>query len=345
MSQDDSIPFLKIHAGQEEEEALVEVARSKWWTVGERTRKFEDAFAAYVGARHAVFVSSATEALYLAYESLKLKNRTFKVPSLTFTSTAAEIVHSGNSVEFIDVDLQTICATGEYQGPLVAVHYGGNHSDARGEVTVEDSAHLIARNQCSNSPNLVCFSFAYSKNISTGEGGMITTNDEATYHWLLSARSFGMDKFGILNSEKHPDWPYSVEFLGWKGNATEFQAALGLVQLAKLERVNARRKQIVEQYNREFGYSWRGVHLYPVFVEDRVKFLRSMKEAGIQCSVHYIPLHWMPAYREYPRQALPNTEWLGRHLITIPLYPDLSDIEIERVTRAAKLSGPLIQPL
>lgn len=344
MGPDNSIPFLKIHAGEEEERALIEVARSKWWTAGEKTRQLEAAFGQYVGAKHTLFVSSATEALFLAYEALGLKNRTFKMPSLTFTATAAEVLHSGNHVEFIDVDRKTICATGRHAGPLVTVHYGGNRSDAQGDVTVEDSAHLIARDQCRGSRNLVCFSLAYSKNISAGEGGMIATNDDGVHQWLVRARSFGMERFGLLNSPEHPDWPYSVEFPGWKSNATDFQAALGLVQLPKLERVNERRRVIVDHYNREFGYRWHGVHLYPVFVEDRVRFLRGMKEALIQCSVHYIPLHWMNAYRTCARQDLPNTEWLGKHLVTIPLYPDLTDAEVERIVSTAKRLGPFIDP-
>jgi len=338
MSENLKIPFLKIHFGQEEKRALVKVLESGWWTAGPVTLKFEEKFAGYVGAKYAVFVSSATEALFLALKALQLRNVTFRVPSLTFTASAGEIIHSGNKIEFIDVDKDTICASGDYHKPLLKVHFGGNYSLAQGKPVIEDSAHLVEKNQCKNNPNIVCFSFAYAKNITCGEGGMVATNDKKIYDWLIKARFFGINRFGLLNNRKHPDWPYQVDFLGWKSNATEFQAALGLVQLAKLEKINKRRRKIVNYYNREFDYQWQGLHLYPIFVKERSKFLRAMIRAGIQCSVHYIPLHWMKAYQPYCNKkiSLPNTEWLGKHLVTLPLYPDLSDIQVEYIVKNVK---------
>lgn len=254
---------------------------------------------------------------------------------MTFTATAAEILHSGNRVRFVDVDRDTICVSGVYDSPLVKVHYGGNFSAANGSVTVEDSAHLVRRDQCRENPNLVCFSFAYSKNMTTAEGGMLTTNSDEINQWLRRARFFGINRHGLLKEPQHPDWPYTVEFPGWKSNASEFQAALGLVQLPKLEALNARRRAIADYYNQRFGYRWTGLHLYPAFVDNREEFLRRMQTAGIQCSVHYIPLHWMPAFRGCEAEELPNTEWLGKHLVTIPMYADLSDIDVEYVADSA----------
>ncbi len=329
------IPFHRISFGEEEKQALIEVANSGWWSQGPKTEEFEHRFAEYVGARHALFVSSGTEAIFLALEALGLKGVTFSVPSLTFTATAAEVLHSGNHVRFIDVDRETICATGTYDSPLVKVHYGGNFSTAQGTVTVEDSAHLVRRGQCAGNPNLVCFSFAYSKNMTTAEGGMVATNSDDVNQWLRRARFFGINRHGILRNAEQPEWPYTVEFPGWKSNASEFQAALGVVQLPKLEALNARRRKIADYYNQRFGYRWEGLHLYPVFVDDREQFLRFMQAAGIQCSVHYIPLHWMPAFRDCEMTGMPNTEWLGRHLVTIPMYADLSDVDVEYVADTA----------
>lgn len=288
-----------------------------------------------MGARHALFVSSGTEALSLAFQALGVKDVTFAVPSMTFTATAAEILHSGNRLRFVDVEMDTICVSGKYDTPLVKVHYGGNLSAASGTVTVEDSAHLVRRDQCRGNPNLVCFSFAYSKNMTTAEGGMLTTNSDEINQWLRRARFFGINRHGLLNEPQHPDWPYTVEFPGWKSNASEFQAALGLMQLPKLEALNARRRAIADYYNQRFGYQWTGLHLYPAFVNNREEFLRRMQAAGIQCSVHYIPLHWMPAFRGCEATELPNTEWLGKHLVTIPMYADLSDIDVEYVADSA----------
>ena len=342
MSSPFRIPFHRISFGEEEKRALTEVASSGWWSQGPKTEEFEHQFAAYVGARHALFVSSGTEALFLAFQALGLKDVTFSVPSLTFTATAAEVLHSGNHVRFIDVDRDTICATGNYDTPLVKVHYGGNFSSARGGVTVEDSAHLVRRDQCRDNPNLVCFSFAYSKNMTTAEGGMLSTNSDEVDQWLRRARFFGINRHGLMNNAQHPDWPYTVEFPGWKSNASEFQAALGLAQLPKLEALNGRRRAIAEYYNQRFGYRWNGLHLYPVFVDNREGFLRHMHAAGIQCSVHYIPLHWMPAFRDCATTHMPNTEWLGKHLVTIPMYADLSDIDVEYIADTAARFSELL---
>ncbi len=289
-----------------------------------------------------MFVSSGTEALFLAFQALGIKDATFSVPSLTFTATAAEVLHSGNRVRFIDVDRDTICASGSYDTPLVKVHYGGNFSSARGSVTVEDSAHLVRRDQCRDNHNLVCFSFAYSKNMTTAEGGMLATNSDEIDQWLRHARFFGINRHGLLHNAQHPDWPYTVEFPGWKSNASEFQAALGLAQLPKLELLNERRRTIAEYYNQRFDYRWNGLHLYPVFVGNREGFLRHMNAAGIQCSVHYIPLHWMPAFRDCATTPMPNTEWLGQHLVTIPMYADLSNIDVEYVADTATRFAELL---
>jgi perosamine synthetase len=342
MSSPFRIPFHRISFGEEEKQALIEVASSGWWSQGPKTEEFERRFADYVGARHALFVSSGTEALFLAFQALGLKDVTFAVPSLTFTATAAEVLHSGNRIRFIDVDRETICATGTYDSPLVKVHYGGKFSTAQGTVTVEDSAHLVQREQCRDNPNLVCFSFAYSKNMTTAEGGMLATNSDEVNQWLRRARFFGIDRHGLLKNAQRPDWPYTVEFPGWKSNASEFQAALGLAQLPKLEALNARRRAIAEYYNQRFGYRWSGLHLYPIFVDDREAFLRSMQTAGIQCSVHYVPLHWMPAFQSCETTDMPNTEWLGRHLVTIPMYADLSDVDVEYVADTAARYTPML---
>jgi len=335
------IPFGKIYFDDKEKKALISVLETGWWSTGARTKNFEEKFANYVGAKYTVFVNSATTALFLALEALQVKKKTFKVPSLTFTASAAEIIHSDNKIKFIDVNRETMCAEGKYKGALMKVHYGGNYSNASGSITIEDSAHLIKKNQCKNNPNIVCFSFAYSKNMTCGEGGMMAINNKKIYQWLRKARFFGINR-----EIKKQSWPYQVDFLGWKGNATEFQAALGIVQLAKLEKINECRQKIVEKYNKNFGYNWQGLHLYPIFVKNRAKFLKLMFKAGIQCSIHYIPLHYMKAYRSYVKKDtyLPNTQWLGDHLVTLPLYPDLTKKEVEYIIKNVRENSQILYP-
>jgi len=342
MSAKYNIPFLRVNMGEEEKQALSEVVDSGWLVLGPKTEELEKRFAEYVGAKHAVFVSSASLALFLAPQALGKKGEVFKVPSFTFTATAAEMIHAGNSVEFVDVDLDTLSVGGKFEGNLVKVHYGGNYSKATADTVIEDSAHVMKRDQCRGNPNIVCFSFAYSKNVSGGDGGMICTNDQAVYEWLIKARQFGRKKIDPLKDTEHPGWTYEIEFFGWKGNATEFQAAVALAQFKKLDSLNAKRDEIVRIYNQAFERSWSGNHLYPICVSNRQEFMTRMQEEGVQCSLHYVPLHWMKAYKDILGRELPNTEWLGKHLVTLPLYPNLSDDEINHIVSSAQKFGQFV---
>jgi dTDP-4-amino-4,6-dideoxygalactose transaminase len=271
-------------------------------------------------------------------------------------ATVNAIEHVGAKPVLADVEPDTLNLDPERVAAAITpatravlpVHYAGHPVDLdafaalaepAGLHIIEDAAHAVSARYkgrlIGSSDNPTAFSFYATKNMTTAEGGMLTTNSDEINQWLRRARFFGINRHGLLKEPQHPDWPYTVEFPGWKSNASEFQAALGLVQLPKLEALNARRRAIADYYNQRFGYRWTGLHLYPAFVDNREEFLRRMQTAGIQCSVHYIPLHWMPAFQGCEAAELPNTEWLGKHLVTIPMYADLSDIDVEYVADSA----------
>lgn len=332
------VPFCRPAFDEQEVRAAIKTIRSRWITTGPVTEKFEQKFAEYVGSKYAVFVNSGTAALRLAIEWNKTKHKlkTAYVPSLTFAATAHEAVHAGLKIIWGDVDQFSMCLEPTEEGDIaIPVHLTGNRAPVDYKCpVVEDSAHLVERNQCKNSKNLVCFSFYATKNLSTGEGGMIATNDKFAYEWLKRARHHGIDR-GPGGSPI-----YEVEFLGWKANQSDIMAAIGLVQLKKLDANNKRRKQIVEMYNRGLNQRCTGLHLYPVYSHDRVKFINEMAKAGIQCSVHFRPLHKMKAYN--CKDTLINTEYLGDGLISLPLYPGMTNKQVKYVIDTANKTKLLI---
>lgn len=342
------IPFCKPSWDEREVEAVSEVIRSGWWTDGPKVKEFETKFAEYVGAKHAVFLNSCTSALFLSLKWEQKKKgfiaNTVYVPSLTFCATVNEIVNAGMIPVFGDVDRDTLCLepNGEEYGMALPVHLIGNQAFTDYPYpVVEDSAHRIIKGQCFGSKNSVCFSFYATKNISTGgEGGMICTNDDDAYIWFQQARHHGISKGGWDRYKEGGSWRYDIEFVGWKANSPDMQGAIGLVQLDKLDSFNANRFRVIDTYNSEFGYFHKGLHLYPILVGDRDEFITFMKKNGIQCSVHFLPIHKMSAYKF--DVDLPNTDYLGEHLVSLPLFPSMTNQEVEYVCQKVKESNQLL---
>jgi dTDP-4-amino-4,6-dideoxygalactose transaminase len=205
---------------------------------------------------------------------------------------------------------------------------------------IEDSAHRIDKDQCRDSQNLVCFSFYATKNMTTGEGGMIATNDKEAYDWLMQARHHGISKDGWNRYKKGGAWKYDIEFVGFKANQSDILAAIGIEQLKKLPDFDKRRRDIITIYNEAFGYMNDGLHLYPVLVKNRDTFIKEMAKANIQVSVHFLPVHKMTAYSF--EQKLPRTEFLGEHLVSLPLYPSMTNREIDYVIDTAILTKQIL---
>lgn len=353
------VPFSKPAITEEEIQAVTKVLKSGWLTTGDITKQFEKKFAKYVGAEYAIAVNSCTSALFLSLKALGVgEGDEVVIPSLTFTATASVVVHCGAKPVFADVDKETLCldpllafdAMTPHTKAIIPVHLTGNPAsrifrevalDPYVKVVV-DSAHRITRKEVP--ADFTCYSFYATKNMTTGEGGMITTNNKDKADWLRQARLHGLETGAEDRYRGGKKWIYNVNFPGWKCNPTDISSAMGLVQLKKLPEMEEKRKKLIKRYNKALGYNRTGTHLYPILVDNRDKFMVKMREAGVGVSVHFLPLHLMPAYKDYkPPQPLPNTEFLGEHLVSLPLYPDMTEKEQEYVIDNVKKIGGLIK--
>lgn len=326
-----NIPFHRSTFDQEEIKAIKEVIKSGWLTMGKKTLEFERKLACYIGAPYVIAVNSCTSALFLAIKAILRKRAIKKItlPSFTFSATAAVCLHNGLEIEFGDIDKKTfnLKKTSNWSIP---VHFAGLYCQQE-NVVVEDSAHRIVKNSFGG--NLTAYSFYVTKNISTGEGGALATDDKETAQWLTQARLHGLSAGAWKRYQRKGDWQYQVKFPGWKMNMTDLQAALGLVQLKKLPAMQERRQQLVARYNRWLGGIDREAnHLYPVLVNKRTQFIEYMKKNGVSCKVHYLPLHLQPAYKKW-KKKLPNTEYVGRRIVSLPLYPGLKYKEVDLISK------------
>lgn len=342
-----NIAFAKAYIDKEEIDAVSKVIESGWLTMGEQTVEFEGEFAGYVGARKAVAVNSCTSALFLALKALGIgPGDEVIVPSFTFAATANVVVHTGATPVFADVKPEDFTLDpksvekvwSKKTKAVMPVHYAGNlaHTKYRALV-IEDSAHRIAKNH--NSKNLVCYSFYATKNLTTGEGGMITTEDEKLADWMVKARLHGLSRDAWNRYDPKGKWFYDVEFSGYKFNTIDMLAAMGRVQLAKLGEMEGKRKMVIGKYNQLLGLNNQGTHLYPILVEKRDEFMGYMKELGIGCSFHFLPLHKSPAFSKIKTPKLPVTEYIGYKVVTLPLFPGLASSDIEYVCQKIKEFG------
>jgi len=379
------VPLSDIDFGPEEVEAVQQVVHSRWLTMGAITQKFEQEFAAYTGARHAIAVTNATAALHLACVTAGLgPGDEVILPSLTFVATANAVRYTGATPVFADVEGEAslnispqaieACLTEKTRAILV-VHYGGYACNMpailaiahkHGLFVMEDAAHAIGsqlnERMLGTWGQIGCFSFFSNKNMTTGEGGMLVTDDDQLAARLRLLRSHGMTSLTWDRHKGHA-WSYDVVDLGYNYRIDEIRSALGRVQLQKLERNNQLRRektllyhQLLQELCPEIGIPFQehpGVsacHLLPILLPSytaREAFMEMMKSKGIQTSIHYPPIHLFSAYREqgFPAsQKLENTESLTAHEVTLPLYPALSDADIKLVVEAVRASlASLIQ--
>lgn len=347
------VPFCRPYITKRERRAVDSVLKSLQMGCGEEVSEFEKEFAEYVGSKYAVAVSSGTAALFLSLQAMGIKEDwNVIVPSLTFTASASVIRHSGATPVFCDVDRKTLCLDKEKVRKVkdeirvdaaVNVYLTGNDAEDLGIPTVYDAAHYLFRN-CHRG-EFQTYSFHPTKNMTTGYGGMISLNSEKAYRYLLKARMHGCVKRGSEEALKGTArrWGYDVQFCGWKMNMNNIQAALGREQLKNLDYMNQGRVRCISQYNYGLGLNRVGLHLYPIFVEDREEFMEAMEEAGIQCSVHFEPLHKMTAYADLDvTEDLSNSEWIGKHIVSLPLFPKLTNKQIDYVCKKVRDSGLLI---
>jgi perosamine synthetase len=368
------IPVFRPTCGDEEIRLVTEVLRSGWWGLGPKTKAFEDAFAHYVGARHAVGLNSATAALHLGLRALGVAGREVVTPSLTFVSTNHEIIHNDATPVFADIQPDTLNIDPDdierkittRTAAIIVVHYGGHPCDldriqaiaaARNIPILEDAAHACGawygdKPIGSISP-LTSFSFHAVKNLATGDGGMLTTNDPDFDVRLRRSRWLGINKdtWSRADDGNTYSWAYNVEEFGFKSHMNDITAAIGLAQLARLDQTNGRRRAIAARYSAALrGLPWLelpvekpGVrsawHNYVVKVDRRDAFMKHLNGRGVSTGMHYIPNHLYDIYKPYAT-SLPVTERVWSRLVTLPLFPDLTDAEIETVIDAVSSYRP-----
>lgn len=362
------IPVFKPWMGDEEAAAVTEVLRSGWIGLGPKTKEFEEKFAAYMGCRYAVGVNSATAALHLGMMIMNVEGGEVITTPMTFVSTNHAILYNNAEPVFCDIEPDSLNLDAGKIEPLitkktkaiVVVHYGGYAADMDRIIAlarkhnlkvIEDSAHACGGEHKGKKLGTVgdvgCFSFHAVKNLATGDGGMITTNDPAAYAKLMKLRWVGISKDTWSREDKDTkqySWYYNVEGLGYKYHMNDIIAALGLVQLAKLEAGNQRRREITAAYSKAFAVQPQieiprakeymnkpACHNYVIKVQERDRLNAHLKERGITTGVHYIPNNHYDMYKKY-RGATPVSSGVWSRLLTLPLFPGLKPEEVKHVT-------------
>lgn len=369
--------FLPYHApsiGDAETRAVVETLQSGWLTTGPRTRQFEKDFAAYVGARHAIAVNSCTAALHLALEAIGIsRDDEVIVPTMTFAATAEVVAYFGAKPVLVDSQRDTYnmdpaavaAAITPRTRAIIPVHYGGQPCDMaelldiahrHGIRIVEDAAHSLPASYRGRSigsiSDITCFSFYATKTLSTGEGGMITTDEDAAADRMRIMALHGISRDAWKRYTAEGSWYYEILHPGFKYNLTDIASALGLAQLARQAEFLEARRRIAARYSEAFqaideircpvarpdrSHAW---HLYVIEIDSqslsisRNEFLEAMKREGIGTSVHFIPLHLHPYYRDhygYVPGDFPNALAAYERIVSLPIYPAMSDADVQDV--------------
>jgi UDP-4-amino-4,6-dideoxy-N-acetyl-beta-L-altrosamine transaminase len=350
------IPYGRQHIDDDDVEAVVATLRGDWLTQGPAIAAFEDAITELVDARHAVAFANGTAALHGACAAAQLgAGDRVATSSLSFVASANCARYVGADVEFIDIDETTLnldpTRVREGLDALVAVHYAGLPVDLtqlahRPRVVIEDAAHALGAltpdgpvGNCAHS-EMTCFSFHPVKPVTTGEGGVVTTNDDDLADRLRTFRSHG-----ITRPPSEEGWYYEVAEHGFNYRLTDMQAALGRSQLKKLGGFIERRNAIARRYDQAFadlpivtppgapdGFR-HGYHLYAVRVADRRAAYDHLRSIGIAVQVHYVPIHHHPLFHDVPAD-LPATDAAYAGLLSLPMFPALTDDQQDLVIRA-----------
>jgi dTDP-4-amino-4,6-dideoxygalactose transaminase len=382
-----NIPFSKISLTGNESVYINEVLASGWLTTSIKALNFEKEFAQYIGVKYACAVNSCTSALHLAIEALKInKGDKVLVPSLTFTASAEIIRYMGADPVFMDVEYGTGLISPEILKEilkkhsdikaLILVHYGGQAPamttpEKEGIMdickmenisVIEDAAHAFPakkNDRFLGSYGIAgCFSFYANKTITTGEGGMLVTNDDNLYNRVKIMRLHGINRdiWERFTSNKS-SWEYDVIAPGFKYNMPDVNAAIGLAQLEKAEHFRSLRQHCADYYYHELenmpaidlpvcngpyeNHAW---HLFPIIIKpeanvSRNEFIQLMAKEGIGTSVHYKPLHRMTYYKDtysLNPEDYPNTEKIWNGTISLPIYPDLKNEELKYICQTIK---------
>ncbi|WP_128567259.1 DegT/DnrJ/EryC1/StrS family aminotransferase [Methanocella paludicola] len=377
MLRSEFLPYSSPLIAEDEINEVTDTLRSSWLSRGPKTAEFERQFADYVGASHAIAMNSCTAALHVALIARGIGPGDEVITSpLTFAATANTIIHCGAKPVFVDVDAETgnIDPSGIEEKitnktkAIVPVHYAGQACDmdriigiARkyGLFVSEDAAHAIYTTykgrMIGGIGDATSFSFYATKNLCTGEGGMLTTNDDSIAEKARVISLHGMSKNAWNRYDKNGSWYYEILYPGFKYNMTDIQASLGIQQLKKLEHMQKAREAYAKRYNEAFAgvpgiitpkeipgnrHSW---HLYVIQLDGnqirigRDRLIEELTKRNIGTSVHFIPVHLHPYYQErygYKKGAYPVAEHMYERMVSLPLYPKMRPEDIDRVVDA-----------
>lgn len=351
--------------GDLEKEALCAVIDSNWLTMGDRVTQFERAFADLHGTFDAVAVSSCTAGLHLCLEALGVGHGDeVLVPSLTFVATANAVLYAGASPVFVDIENQHLphIALADAQSKctprtkaVIVMHYGGylvdlpawrSFADDHDLYLIEDAAHAPIAGEAGVRSDAAAFSFFANKNMSTAEGGMVLAREKTVLDRIRRMRSHGMTTTTLDRHRGHA-YSYDVTALGYNYRMDELRASMGAVQLKRLPEWNSRRRELSVQYRENIAAALPEVaipftrvhktdsHLMPVLLPataNREKLMAELREAGIQTSIHYPPVHLFSYYRNrFPGVRIPKTEEFCSRELTLPLHPSLTETDVHRV--------------
>lgn len=395
-----NVPFFRPSISEAEIAEVVATLRSGWLTTGPRTKQFEEEFARYVGAKHAVAVNSCTAALHLALEAIGLcRGDLVVVPTMTFAATAEVVRYFDAAPVLVDCEPGTLCLdvdaaretlalirrgapTAGLQPPygpvraILPMHYGGQMADMagvgelaaeHGAAVIEDAAHTLPAFYRSNSAGewraagtlgaIGCYSFYANKCITTGEGGMAVTDSAAWAERMRIMSLHGISKDAWKRFSSEGSWYYEIGAPGFKYNLTDIAAALGIHQLRRADELWRARREVAAMYRNALAglpglelpdelpnrqHSW---HLFSVRLDldvwrlGRARFIEEMKLRGIGTSVHWMPLHLHPYYREtygLGPGMFPNAETAWPRLVSLPLFPGMGSNEVSAVVAAMK---------
>ena len=375
------IPVFRPNYNKEEIVAVNAVIRSGWIGLGPKTEEFEKRFAAYANAPYAIAVNSATAALHLSLLAANIgKGDEVIVPSLTFVSTAHVVKYIGAIPVFADITSDTLCISPDdvekkitkRTRAIIPVHYGGHPCDmdrlreiakTHNLIIIEDASHACGSSyhgkKIGSISPFTCFSFHAVKNLATGDGGMITVKDKPTAQRLSRLRWLGInkntwDRLEVVSGNENKaygvyGWYYEVDELGYKCHMNDINAAIGLVQLRKLDKSNEKRRALAKRYTQMLQKLPEikcpivkpkiisAQHNYVIQCKDRDRLHLFLRERNISSGVHYMPLHLQPYYKKlFPNVHLPIVEAVWKSLLTLPLYPNLTIKEQDYIINCIK---------
>lgn len=372
------LPYGKQFIDEDDIQAVIKVLKSDYVTTGPEINRFEKNFADYVGARYAVSFSNGTAALHGACFAANIgENDEVLTTPLTFAATANAILYQGGKPVFVDIDERTYNLDPknirrhihDKTKAIIPVDFAGQPAQLEeilqiakeyGLIVIEDAAHALGSEykgkKVGSISDMTMFSFHPVKHITTGEGGMIVTNNEHYYEKLIQFRSHGITRDRNKIKDDHGPWYYEMHHLGFNYRMTDIQAALGNSQLQKLDRFVEKRREIASRYNKAFENmeglilpfqmkhgqsSW---HLYVIQLKsnqlqvDRKQIFQEILEQNIGVNVHYIPVYLLPYYQQlgYEQGLCPIAEQLYENIITLPLYPSMTNDDVQDVVDVVK---------